>query len=266
MFPKLFSAGSFFLPTYGLLVSIAFLVALWLTARLAKRAGLDPEAITNLGVYVALSGLAGAKLMMVIYDFDYYRSNPREIFSLSTLQAGGVFYGGLIAALVVAFFYMRSKHLPPLGTADLFAPGLALGHAIGRLGCFAAGCCWGRETHLPWAVTFTNPDAHALVGVPLGIPLHPTQIYEAIAEFVIFWVLYRQIRRPHREGQIIGLYLILYPAARFAIEFVRAHEQANPFGLPLSASQWIAAALIVAGIWAVRSKRGTGLQPVQSTA
>jgi len=249
MFPQIVRIGDFFIPTYGVLVALALLTALWLTARLARRVGLDPETVVNLGVYCALSGIVGAKLLMFVFDFDYYARNPREIFSLTTLQAGGVFQGGLALALITAVIYMRRKNLPGLATADTFAPGLALGHAIGRLGCFAAGCCWGAECHLPWAVTFTNPEAHRLVGVPLGVPLHPTQLYEAFAEAVIFVVLYLRFAKAHRPGSILGLYLLLYGSARFVVEFFRVHDQANPFGAPVSTPQWIALAMLGAGAW-----------------
>jgi len=163
VFPKLFTIGSFYLPTYGVLVALGFLAGLTVTVRLARRSGLNPELITNLAVYVALAGLAGAKLLMIAFD----RPTLREIFTLSSLQAAGVFQGGLILAIIVAFAYIRSQGLPLLQTMDAFAPGIALGHAIGRMGCLAAGCCWGRETTLPWAITFHNPDAYGLTGVPL---------------------------------------------------------------------------------------------------
>lgn len=252
MYPKLFTIGDFFLPTYGLLVAFAFLTALWMATRLGRRSGLSADNVTNLGVYCALAGLGGAKLLMFILDAGYYFGNPREIFSLSTLQAGGVFHGGLIAALVTAFLYMRSRKLPGLKTADVFAPGLALGHAIGRIGCFAAGCCWGTECHRWWAVTFTNAEARRLVGVPLNVPLHPTQIYEASAEALIFMILYWRFGKPHRDGGIIGLYLVLYSVARFLVEFLRHHEQATPFGGPLSATQWLALGLLGCGVWLLR--------------
>jgi hypothetical protein len=125
-----------------------------------------------------------------------------------------VFYGGLIAALAVAVWYMRKTRLPGWKTADVFAPAIALGHGIGRIGCFSAGCCWGVECHRPWAVTFTSPVAHETVGVPLNIPLHPTQLYEAFAEFAIFGFLYWRIRKPHGDGGIIGAYLMLYSRRR----------------------------------------------------
>jgi len=253
MFPRLFHLGSFSQSTYGVLVALAFLVALWMIARLARRASLNSDAVVNLGILCGLSAIVGAKIMMFLVDIPYYARNPGEIFSMASVQAGGVFYGGLIAALIVAVVYMRRHHLPALPTADVFAPGIALGHGIGRLGCFAAGCCWGRPTKLPWGVTFTNPLAEQLVGVPLGIRLHPTQLYESAAEFLIFGILYWRIRRQHAAGAIISLYLILYSTARFLVEFVRYHDQPNPFGGPLNTSQWISLALAALGTaWFLR--------------
>jgi phosphatidylglycerol:prolipoprotein diacylglycerol transferase len=257
MYPELFHIS--FLHTYGVLVAAAFLVALWLAGRLAKEAGLSHEAVTNLGIYCALSAIAGAKLMMFVVDIPYYVRNPAEIFTLSTLQAGGVFYGGLIGALAVGFWYMRKSRLPGLKTADVFAPAIALGHGIGRLGCFSAGCCWGIQCDRPWAVTFTDPAANALVGVPLNVPLHPTQLYEAIAEFAIFGFLYTRVRRPHGPGAIIGIYLMLYSATRFVVEFFRVHEQGNLWGGPLDTSQWISIGLFLAGLWFLR--RSTSPHP-----
>ena len=255
MFPVVFRIGRFFLPGYGLLVALGFLVALWMAGRLSRRAGLDVDSVLNLGIYTAIAAMLGAKLFMLALDADYYLRYPGEIFSISTLLAGGVFYGGLIAGLVTAFFYLRRSKLPGLITADIFAPAIALGHAIGRVGCFAAGCCWGAPSHLPWAVTFTNPAAHDLVGVPLGIPLQPTQLYEAAAEAIIFALLYWRFARPHRPGAIIGLYLILYPSVRFLVEFVRAHDNLNPYLGPFVAEQWVALGLIALGVYLLRRPR-----------
>jgi phosphatidylglycerol:prolipoprotein diacylglycerol transferase len=242
LLPKLFSFGSFYLPTYGVLVALGFLAGLTVTVRLARRNGLNSELITNLAVYVALAGLLGAKLLMIWFDWPNV-----QIFTLGFLQAAGVYQGGLILAVAFAFFYMRRNKLPFLATSDIFAPGIALGHAIGRLGCFAAGCCWGKETKLPWAVTFHNPDAWALTGVPLETPLQPSQLYEFATEAMLFGYLYWRFGRAHEPGKIIGLYLVISSAVRFLIEFTRFHEQALPFGLPLSITQWIALALAAAG-------------------
>ena len=128
MYPEIL--GLSFLHTYGVLVAVAFLAALWLAGRLARAAGLNADAVTNLGIYCALSAIGGAKAMMFLIDIPYYTQHPGEIFSLGTLQAGGVFYGGLIAALAVAVWYMRKTRLPGWKTADVFAPAIALGHGI----------------------------------------------------------------------------------------------------------------------------------------
>jgi len=253
MYPEIF--GLSFLHTYGVLVAAALLAALALAGRLARGAGLNQEQVTDLGLYCALAAIGGAKLMMFLIDIPYYTEHPGEIFSLSTIQAGGVFYGGLIAALVVSVWYLRKSGLPGWKTADVFAPAIALGHGIGRLGCFGAGCCWGVECHRPWAATFTSQVAHDRVGVPLNIPLHPTQLYEALAEFAIFAVLYQRIRKPHADGAVIGLYLMLYSTARFTVEFFRVHEQGNLFGGPLDTSQWISAGLFLLGGACFRRKR-----------
>ena len=246
MFPKLISIGSFFIPTYGTLVAIGFLAALWVVTRLAKRAKLPSERVTNLAIYCALAGLAGAKLFMILFDFKTYWNDPGSLFSLSTLQAAGVYQGGFVVAFVVAVLYMRRQNLPVLATCDVFAPGIALGQAIGRLGCFSAGCCWGIATHAPWAVTFHNPQAAELTGVPLGIPLHPTQLYESAADALIFLFLYFQFAKAHTAGAILGWYLTLYSVARFVIEFFRFHEQGLHLGL--SYTQWISLATLGAGV------------------
>jgi phosphatidylglycerol:prolipoprotein diacylglycerol transferase len=263
MFPRLIQFGSHSLPTYGVLVALAFLTALWIASKFAKQRGLDGEKVVNLGVYCALVGMLGAKLMMIALDPDL-RAHPAEIFSLATLQSAGIFYGGFILALLFAFFYMRAQRLPALETSDIFAPGLAIGHGIGRLGCFAAGCCWGKPTHLPWAVTFTNKDA--TTGVPLGIPLHPTQLYEAFAEGIICLILVWRLRRPHSDGQIIGLYGLLYGLVRFGVEFLRDHDALNPFGGPFTLEQWISLVVAVVGAWLVVRHIGAVPGPAHATS
>ena len=255
MYPEIL--GISFLHTYGVLVAAALLVALWLAGRLSREAGLNAGAVTDLGLYCALAAIGGAKLMMFLVDFSYYKEHPGEIFSLSTAQAGGVFYGGLIAALGGAVWQMRKTRLPGWKTADVFAPAIALGHGIGRIGCFAAGCCWGVECHRPWAVTFTSLLAHERVGVPINVPLHPTQLYEAFAEFAIFGFLYWRIQKPHGDGAILGAYLMLYSTARFTVEFFRVHEQGNVLGGAFDTSQFISAGLFLLGaacLWRLRGK------------
>src|SRR5581483_8281492 len=242
MLPKLISIGSFYIPTYGVLVALGFLAGLGVTLRLARRVDLPAEKITNLVVYCAMAGIVGAKLFMFLFDIGDYVRDPGQIFTLQTLQAAGVFHGGFIVALLVAVLYIRRQHLPAFQTMDAFAPGIALGQAIGRLGCFAAGCCWGKECDLPWGVRFRSQDA---APVPLDKTIHPVQLYESAADLIIFAILYRQFNRGHRQGHVIGLYLVLYSAARFVIEFFRVHEQ--PLVGPFSLTQWIALGLFAGG-------------------
>jgi phosphatidylglycerol:prolipoprotein diacylglycerol transferase len=248
VFPRLVQIGNFSLPTYGVLVSLGVMIGLAVAARYSQRQGIDPEKAWNLGILAVLFALLGAKIMLILNDWSWYSSHPREIFSLSMLQAGGVFYGGLLAALVVSWWYIRRNHLPVLRTSDAFAPGLALGHAIGRVGCFAAGCCYGKPTSLPWGVTFTNPLAHSFSGTPLGIPLHPTELYESIVELINFFILAWLIKRKRFDGQVIGAYMFLYGFARYFIEFVRGDpERGSVFGGAMTGTQLISILLVIAG-------------------
>jgi phosphatidylglycerol:prolipoprotein diacylglycerol transferase len=256
MHPEAFRIGGYFQSTYGVMVTLAFLSGLWMSMRLGRKAGFHPDVLLNLGIYVALGALVGAKLMMVVTDLGFYLRHPLELFSLSTFRAGGIFFGGLISALVVAVLYLRHKRLPGWVVADTFAPGLALGHAIGRTGCFLAGCCWGQPTALPWAVTFTNPVAHEMFGTPLWVPVHPAQLYEALGVAGIFGLVYYRYHRPHHPGGLIGLYLALYGILRFGLEFVRAHDQSNPLLGPLVLEQWVALVLAAAGAWLVFAGAG----------
>ncbi len=252
MCPRLFTIGSFSLPTYGVLVACGFLLGLYLVGKLAKRHGFDPDKLTNLGVYVALAAIIGAKLFMILVDIDIYLKDPGRLFSLSALQAGGIFYGGLLAAIATAFWYARREGLPGLATADLFAPAVAIGHSVGRLGCFAAGCCWGQPTDAPWGIAFTDPVAHSLVGVPLNVHLHPTQLYEAVGTFIVGVILWRLLERPHQPGTVLGWYLMLYSGFRLFVEFFRdTSVRAFPFDGPLSTTQWVAVFLILAGAYLV---------------
>jgi len=265
--PGLGEVGPFSFPTYGLLVAAGFVVGLYLLGKLAQRHGFDADKMTNLGVYVALAAIIGAKLFMILMDLDFYLRNPGRLFSLSSLQAGGVFFGGLLAAIAMAFWYARREGMPGLATADVFAPAVAIGHSIGRLGCFAAGCCWGKPTDAPWGMAFTDPVAHQLVGVPLNIHLHPTQLYEALGTFAVGMVLWRMIGRPHRPGAILGWYLVLYSSFRLFVEFFRDEvSRVFPFGWPLSTTQWVAIGLVLAGAYLVFGRSGSVTEPAERTA
>lgn len=258
MFPQLFHIGSFPVPTYGILVALGVLAGLWISVRNSERQGIKPENALDFGISVVLAGILGSKILYVILDWrtgTTFGENLRDIFSLSTLQAGGVFSGGLIAAFVVAAWFVRKHRLPALATCDAFSPGLAMGHAIGRLGCFAAGCCYGKPTHHFWGVTFTSPVAASNAGTPLNIPLEPTQLFESAVELCIFFVLSWLFARKKFDGQIFGAYLFLYGIARFFLEFIRDDPgRGSVFGGALSGTQLIAIGLVLTGgiIWYLR--------------
>lgn len=253
MFPKLFTIpsfdlfgrtfGPFSLHMYGVLLVAALLAALWLAGRLARREGLDGQKVQDLGIASIIAGLVGAKLLLVIIDFEQYRLSPRAL--LDVLQSGGVFYGGLLGALPVAWWYIKKHGLPLLPTLDVMAPAVALGQAIGRLGCFAAGCCFGSSSTAPWSVIFHNEDAHALVGVPLGVPLHPSQLYESLGTTVLLVILLAALKKRRFPGQVAALYLILYAILRFGLEFFRGDvARGTVFGGVLSTSQFIALVVV----------------------
>lgn len=258
MFPRLFHLGNFSIPTYGVLVATGVLVGLRISVRNAQKQGIKAENAWDFGIALVLAGILGSKILYIILDWrsgHVYGQNLREIFTLDTLQAGGVFSGGLVAAFIVAWWFLRKHHMPALATCDAFAPGLAMGHAIGRLGCFAAGCCYGKATDHFWGVTFTNPLAAQLVGTPLGHALEPTQLFESAAELSIFFLLTWMFKRKKFDGQVFGAYLFLYGIARFFLEFIRGDPgRGSVFGGVLSGTQLIAIGLVLAGglIWYLR--------------
>src|SRR5262245_56733476 len=232
------------LHTYGVLLAIGFVAGLWVANRQARRAGLDPARITDMAVYVLIGGLVGAKLMLVVVEWSFYVRNPRELLSL--FQSGGVFYGGLLGALPVVWWYARRHSLEGWHTADVLAPGVAIGQVIGRLGCFSAGCCYGRPTSVPWAVTFRDPYATRAVGTPLDIPLHPTQLYESLSVFLLFLVLLWLAGHKRFAGQVTLVYLFGYAVIRFVIEFYRGDAaRGTVLGGWVSTSQFIAILVVL---------------------
>ena len=280
MFPDLFKVPftNFTLNSYGLLLAIAFITGLFVMSRLAKRDGLPQERVYDLGLWVLASSLIGSKLLMIITEWDvYYRDHPGQIFSLDFFRSGGVFYGGFIGALLASVIAMRVYKLPWWRTADAFAPGIAIGQAIGRLGCYSAGCCWGEPTTSALGVQFKE-RGHEITGVPtivahltdpvqrevwankLGgllapLKLHPVQLYETGATFVIFLVLLAVTGRRRFHGQVMLVYALLYAIARFTIEFWRDDPRGEVW--KLSTSQFIAVLLfigsLIAYIWRTRN-------------
>ncbi len=244
MHPELIRIGSFALPSYGFMMAVAFLAGLWLLRRRSPSFGIEPEAATDIGVWLLLSGLVGAKLLLVAVEWPAYVRSWKDFLSLG--RAGGVFYGGLIGAVVATAILLRRRRVSFWAFADAAAPGVALGQAFGRVGCFLAGCCWGRECTLPWAVTFTDPVAHENVGVPLGVPLHPTQLYEIAGTFLLCVLLVRFERRRF-SGETFALYVVGYALLRGTIEFFRGDPRGEVLGI-MSTSQFIALCGILVGL------------------
>jgi phosphatidylglycerol:prolipoprotein diacylglycerol transferase len=242
MHPVLFDFGGFSLYSYGVLLAAAYLLGLQFALIRARARGLDAQRVMDLGIWIIVSALVGAKLLLLVVDFDQFSRNPSDLLGLA--RSGGVFYGGLIAAVIVALVYLRRHKLPLWTTTDVFAPGIALGHIVGRLGCLLAGCCFGRPTSVPWAITFTNPAAAANVGTPLNIPLHPTQLYEAGAELIILvFLLLWERRSTGFPGRTFWSYMLLYGVSRFVIELYRGDSRGMVFDA-LSTSQFVSVILV----------------------
>jgi len=228
-------------------LALAFLCAILIAVRLGERDGLPRHKIYDLSLWMLLASLIGSKILMLFTEPEY-RANPLQLLSLDFLRSGGVFYGGLLGAVVTGYFLMRRYKLPWWKTADACAPGIAIGNFFGRQGCFAAGCCWGKPTSLPWGVKFTALG-HEITGVPIDVHLHPTQLYESFSMLIVFLFLLWLHKRRRFSGQVILFYSLLYSVIRFTIEFVRDDPRGDILGLTsltgLSTSQIIS--LIVGG-------------------
>jgi len=241
MYPEIIHIGSFPINTYGVFLAIAFLCGILVTVKLAERDGLPRQKIYDLSLWMLLAGLIGSKILMLLTEPEY-RENPMLLVSLDFLRSGGVWYGGLLGGVLVGYLLMKRYQLPWWKTADAFAPGLAVGNFFGRQGCFAAGCCWGKPTTLPWGVKFSDLG-HQITGVPTDTYLHPTQLYESFAMLLVFFFLFWLHKRKRFNGQVILAYALLYSAIRFSIEFVRDDPRGDILGLTtltgLSTSQLI---------------------------
>ncbi len=259
MYPRIFTTPYFVLHTFGVFLAAAYFAALWWLLRGARREEIDSERVSALGLWLIIGAIVGAKALMVARSFQDYLANPADLWSLATLQSAGDFYGGFIGALIAALaFFARHREIPRWRIADLSGPAIALGQAIGRIGCFMAGDDFGRPASLPWAVTFRDPEAAEIGGAPLGVPLHPVQIYESLACLILFLFLLWLARRKRFDGEIILAYTSLYAIVRFFIEYLRGDaDRGFVMGGLLSTSQFIAiiALLICVPLFFIRLKK-----------
>jgi len=265
MYPELFRIYGFPINTYGVFLALAFLGGILVATKLAARDGLPRERIYDLCLWMLLASLVGSKILMFFTEPEY-REHPAQLLSLDFLRSGGVFYGGLIGAVIAAYLLIRRYGLPWWQTADACAPGIALGNVLGRQGCFSAGCCWGKPTNLPWGVRFTQLG-HEITGVPIDAKLHPTQLYESFAMLIVFFFLLWLHRRKKFSGQVILAYVAIYSAVRFVIEFFRDDPRGDILGLTtltsLSTSQ-IIGLIVGAGalvIMIIRWRRANAARP-----
>lgn len=233
MHPILIKLGPITIYSYGFFLAIGFILAIFYSTREAKRAGVDPQKISDLAFYLIIAALIGSRLLFIITEPHDFIENPLEVFKI--WKGGLVFYGGFIGALATGIWYVKRHGMPIWKTSDIIAPAIALGQSLGRIGCFSAGCCYGKETTVPWAVTFTDINSLAR----LGVPLHPTQLYEAALDFCIFLFLISFRRRKSFDGQLIWLYTLLYAIVRFIVELFRGDPRGSAFDNLLSTSQLI---------------------------
>ena len=249
MYPVLIKFGEFTLHTYGLLLAVGFLLAVMLTLREARRVGLDPNVMMDLNFYVLLAALIGSRVLYVITSWEEFRDNPVDI--VRFWRGGLVFYGGFIFAFLAGIWYVRKHRLNFTQLADIVAPAIPLGQAIGRLGCFSAGCCYGLPTEGPCAVTFTDPESLA----PRGIGLHPTQLYESGANFAIFLVLMALRKKERFQGKLFWIYLLSYSVMRFIVEFYRDDPRGWVIPHVLSTAQGIGIPAVILAVWMLLRKK-----------
>jgi phosphatidylglycerol---prolipoprotein diacylglyceryl transferase len=242
MHPRLLTTDYFVLHTFGVLLLAAFLAAVWWAKRGARHQGLGTAWVASLSLWLIGGGLIGARLLMIARKLPEQLPYGEQYFSPSLLEGAGDFYGGFLgAAAAAALYFRRHPDLPAWPIADLFGPAVALGQAVGRVGCFMAGDDYGRPTGLPWAVTFTDPEAARLGGAPLGVALHPVQLYEALICLGLFFFLVRLARRRRFEGEVVLTYALSYAVARFVIEYFRGDaDRGFVLGGLLSTSQLMA--------------------------
>ena len=240
MYPVLFRFGPVTIHTYGFFIALGFLVGLWVAAYYAKKEGIPHARIIDLGFYILVAALVGSRLFFIILNAPYYLNSPLEI--LKIWEGGLVFYGGVLLAAPTAFWFVKKHSLGIWKTADVFAPALAIGHALGRLGCFFAGCCYGKTAEaLPWGIIFTDPECLA----PTDLLLHPTQLYESAGEFLNFFILIGLMKHKKFNGQLFLSYLALYSALRFIVEFFRGDIERGFIINNFSIAQGISALIFI---------------------
>jgi phosphatidylglycerol:prolipoprotein diacylglycerol transferase len=248
MHPILFSIGKLTVYSYGFFYAVALLTAVTYLSNQIKKSKekiFSQDEFYSLCVYIIIFEVIGARLFFIWANPQDFVSNPLDVFKL--WEGGLVYYGGLIAASIFLLVYVRIKKIFILKLGDFFIPALALGHALGRIGCFLAGCCYGKETNVPWAVVFKDKNSSAV----LGVHLHPTQLYEAFGNFLIFIFLHFYSKKNPKSGHVVAAYFIAYAILRFIIEFFRNDPDRGSQYFGLSISQIVSICLLIIGVFIV---------------
>ncbi len=243
VYPILFRIGSLNIYAYGFFIAIGFILGFMFAIRKSRQESIPDEKIVDLLFLILISSMVGSRLLFVLVHLEDFRSDPLQIFRV--WEGGLVFYGGLLLAVVVSLGYLKWSRLPVWKVADILSPAIALGLFFGRIGCFFAGCCYGKETALPWGITFTDLNSLAR----LNVSLHPTQIYEAVGGLLLFLFLGWKGKRKAFDGQIFFLFLLLYSALRFGIEFLRDDPRGFFVEGILSTSQGLGIFLALASLF-----------------
>lgn len=253
MYPNLITIGPITLHTYGLFVAIGFFVGLLVTVRLGKSEGFGSQQIMDMGFIIILSAIIGSRVMYVLMNASYYTRAPLDM--LKIWEGGLVFSGGVLGVVLTMLWYVKRHSLPLGKIADLWAPAIAVGQGIGRIGCFMAGCCYGKPTDSICGVVFTH--SHSLAR-PLNVPLHPTQIYSSLSCFVIFLVVLVLYSKKKFEGQVFLWLMIMHSTARLAIERFRGDDRGILLGSNMSMTQLVAILILITSVgilFVVKSKK-----------
>ncbi len=247
MHPLLLKIGPLPIHTYGFLIALGFLVAIFMIRRLSVRAGLNAERVLDLTFWSLLVGFLGARLLFVITRASYYMDAPLDVFKV--WEGGLVFFGGPLAVVPFILWYTRRYKLPLWNTMDVLVPGLVVAHMFGRFGCLAAGCCYGKPTGSSYGLKFHSELVEPALR---GIPLHPTQLYEASALLVLFLGLLWVFRKRQFQGQVVLTYFMAYPIIRSIVEAFRG-DLVRGFVIDgvLSTSQFISILVFLAAMMAL---------------
>lgn len=247
MHPILFSIGDIHIHSYGVMLAIGFMVGISLAVKEARRVGVDPEKILNLTFYILFSSIAGSRIFHCIVYYEQFIHDPLRLFKL--WEGGLVFYGGFLAAILVGILYCRVNKISFWRVSDIMIPSVSLGLMFGRIGCFLAGCCFGKtcDAGFPLAIKFTNPLG---LGVK-NVPVYPTQLISALNALIIFFILWGIRKKKTFDGMILGVFLVIYSITRSSIEIFRADPRGfvDLFGLHLSESQLVSIFMMLVALY-----------------